>query len=421
MFDRVEILVKAGDGGGGAVSFRREKFVPFGGPDGGDGGDGGDVVLMADLSVSSLRSFRRRGLYKAGNGEDGKGKKQHGKRGADLLLKVPVGTIALDKARISGEALIADCEEPGQQVVVARGGEGGLGNTHFVSSTNQAPRIAQKGEVGEESTMILELRLIADVGIIGYPNVGKSTLLAAVSAAKPKIASYPFTTLEPVLGMVEVGQESSVWAEIPGLIDDAHLGRGLGHDFLRHIIRTKILIHLIDGCSVALVDNMVRVNRELGLFDAALAQKPQLVAVNKIDLPEVQARLAQIKGGFRSVGTEVIFISAVTGEGVATLTAEAMKMLGQVAAEVQAGEKIPKTVFRPQPRGPGASVHKEGDTFVVVAPELERIVAWVDMTSPDVRQQLQRQLAKLGVNQALERAGAKPGDRVRCGNCEWEW
>ena len=421
MFDRVEIRVKAGEGGGGPVSFRREKFVPFGGPDGGDGGDGGDVVLMADLSVSSLRSFRRRKLYKAGNGKDGRGKKQHGKRGAHLLLKVPVGTIALNKARISSEALIADCEKPGQQVVVARGGEGGLGNTHFVSSTNQAPRIAQKGEVGEESAIILELRLIGDVGIIGYPNVGKSTLLAAVSAARPKIASYPFTTLEPVLGMVEVGQESSVWAEIPGLIDDAHLGRGLGHDFLRHIIRTKILIHLIDGCSVSLVDNMVRVNRELGLFDAALAQKPQLVAVNKIDLPEVQARLAQIKGGFRSVGTEVIFISAVTGEGVATLTAEAMKMLGQVAAGVQAGEKIPKTVFRPQPRSPDASVHKEGDTFVVVAPELERIVAWVDMTSPDVRQQLQRQLAKLGVNQALERAGAKPGDRVRCGNCEWEW
>lgn len=421
MFDRVEILVEAGTGGDGAVSFRREKFVPFGGPDGGDGGRGGEVIIMADSSVTSLRLFRRGKLYRAGNGTGGKGKKKHGKKGADLVLRVPVGTIVSDKTRPSDEALMADLEQPGQQVVVARGGKGGLGNTHFVSSTNQAPRIAQKGEVGEESAIILELRLIADVGIIGYPNVGKSTLLTTVSAAKPKIASYPFTTLEPVLGVVEVGLQSSVWAEIPGLIDDAHLGRGLGHDFLRHIMRTKILIHLIDGCALALVDNMVRVNRELGLFDAALAQKPQLVAVNKIDLPEVQARLAQIKGAFSSVGTEVIFVSAVTGEGVDTVVAEAMRMLSQVAAEVQVGQKIPKTVFRPQPKDVGASVYKEGDIFVVVAPELERIVARVDMTNPEVRWQLQSQLVRLGVIKALAKAGANPGDRVRCGNCEWEW
>lgn len=421
MFDRVEILVEAGTGGDGAVSFRREKFVPFGGPDGGDGGRGGEVIIMADSSVTSLRLFRRGKLYRAGNGTGGKGKKKHGKKGADLVLRVPVGTIVSDKTRPSDEALMADLEQPGQQVVVARGGKGGLGNTHFVSSTNQAPRIAQKGEVGEESAIILELRLIADVGIIGYPNVGKSTLLTTVSAAKPKIASYPFTTLEPVLGVVEVGLQSSVWAEIPGLIDDAHLGRGLGHDFLRHIMRTKILIHLIDGCALSLVDNMVRVNRELGLFDAALAQKPQLVAVNKIDLPEVQARLAQIKGAFSSVGTEVIFVSAVTGEGVDTVVAEAMRMLSQVAAEVQVGQKIPKTVFRPQPKDVGASVYKEGDIFVVVAPELERIVARVDMTNPEVRWQLQSQLVRLGVIKALAKAGANPGDRVRCGNCEWEW
>jgi len=421
MFDRVEIVAKAGTGGDGAVSFRREKFVPFGGPDGGDGGDGGDVVIRADRSVLDLRMFKRKRLYRAADGKHGTGKNKHGKKGENLILKVPVGTIALDKAGIGGDALIADLEEPGQQAVAARGGQGGLGNTHFASSTNQAPRIAQKGEVGEESSIILELRLIADVGIIGYPNVGKSTLLAAASAAKPKIASYPFTTLEPVLGMVEVAQKSFILAEIPGLIDGAHLGRGLGHDFLRHSLRTKVLIHLIDGASAYPVEDMARVNTELSLFDSVLAQKPQLVVVNKIDLPQVQARLTEFKDAFSSVGTPVLFVSAVTGEGVAELMAEIMKMLSQVSAEMEAGEKIPKKVFRPQPRDAGVSVHKEGDTFVVEAPELERIVARVDMTSLEVRWQLQKQLTRLGVSKALEKAGAKPGDKVRCGNFEWEW
>ncbi len=414
-------MVKAGDGGAGAISVRREKFVPFGGPDGGDGGDGGDVIIMADPSFTSLRMFKRKRLYRASKGESGKGKKKHGGKGKDLVLRVPVGTMALDKERRIDEALIADCEQAGQQVVIARGGEGGLGNTHFASSTNQAPRIAQKGEVGEGLSLVLELRLIADVGIIGFPNVGKSTLLAAASAAKPKIASYPFTTLEPILGVVEVGLKSFVIAEIPGLIDGAHLGRGLGHDFLRHAMRTKVLIHLIDGASASPVEDMARVNAELSLFDSALAQKPQLVVVNKIDLPQVQAQLADIKDAFSDAGTPVLFISAARGEGVSELMAEAMKMLSQVAAEAEADAKIPKTVFRPQPRSVGASVHKEGDTFIVVASELERIVARVDMASPEVRRQLQGQLARLGVSKAFRQAGVEPGDKVRCGNFEWEW
>ncbi|MFC1977762.1 GTPase ObgE [Chloroflexota bacterium] len=421
MFDRVEIKVRAGDGGDGAVTFRREKFVPFGGPDGGDGGDGGDVVIMADPSITSLRVFKRKRLYLAGNGGNGKGKRKYGKKGEDLILRVPVGTIIRDTTQINEDVLIADCEQPGQQVVVARGGKGGLGNTHFASSTNQAPRIAQKGEAREENSLILELRLIADVGIIGYPNVGKSTLLSAASAAKPKVASYPFTTIEPILGVVEVGQKSFVLAEIPGLIDGAHLGRGLGHDFLRHIVRTKILIHLIDGSSASPVEDMIRVNTELSLFDSALAQKPQLAVVNKIDLPQVRARLSQIKDVFSSAGAPVLFVSAAGGEGVSELMVAATKMLNQVAAEVAAGKKLPKKVFRPQPRNAGVSVHKEEDTFVVVALGLERIVARVDITDPDVRWQFQKQLARLGVRKALERAGVKPGDKVRCGNSEWEW
>ena len=422
MFDLVEIVVKAGGGGDGVVSFRREKFVPFGGPDGGDGGDGGDVVIMADSGVSNLRIFEHKRFYRAADGKNGKGKKKHGKKGENLILIVPVGTVVSCKIQIGGDDVIADLELLGQQIVVARGGKGGLGNTHFASSINQAPQIAQKGEAGEEYSLILELRLIADVGIIGYPNVGKSTLLASASAAKPKIAGYPFTTREPILGVVGVGQRSLVLAEIPGLIDGAHLGRGLGHDFLRHIVRTKILIHLVDGSSASPTEDMIKVNNELSLFDSALANKPQLVVVNKTDLPQVQTRLAEIKDAFRCAGTRVLFISAATGDGVSEIMAETMKMLDEVTRlRREVDEKIPKKIFRPQPRGIGASVRKEGDTFVVVAPELERIVARTDMTSPGVHRQLKRQLARLEVDRVLEKAGIKPGDRVRCGNLEWEW
>ncbi len=419
MFDRVEIVVRAGAGGDGVVSFRREKFVAFGGPDGGDGGDGGHVIIMADPAVTSLRGFKQKRFYRAADGKSGRGKRQHGKKGPNLVLTVPAGTIVLSKMQIGDDALIADLEQPGQQAVVAKGGEGGLGNIHFASSTNQAPQIAQKGEVGEENTVILELRLIADVGIIGYPNVGKSTLLAAASAAKPKIAGYPFTTLEPILGVAEVGRESLVLAEIPGLIDGAHLGRGLGHDFLRHIVRTKILIHLIDGGSTSPVEDMVRVNAELSLFDSALAQKPQLVAVNKIDLPLVRARLAEIQDALSGVGATVFLVSAATGEGVNELLLETLKLLKR--AVVEQGAKVPKKVFHPQPRDVDISVRKEGDTFVVVASGLERIMTRMDITSPEVRQQLRRRLARLGVSKRLEKAGIKPGDRVRCGDLEWEW
>ncbi len=421
MFDRAEIEVRAGAGGAGIVSFRREKFVPFGGPDGGDGGDGGDVIIRADASVDSLRIFNRKRFYRAAGGKDGQGKRKHGKKGENLILAVPAGTVVSYKTQIGSDALIADLEQPGQQAVVARGGKGGLGNTHFTSSTNQAPELAQKGEPGEENSIILEMRLIADVGIVGYPNVGKSTLLAAASAAQPKIASYPFTTREPILGVVEVGQRSFVLAEIPGLIDGAHLGRGLGHDFLRHIVRTKILIHLIDGSSASPVENMVQVNNELSLFDSALAPKPQPIAVNKTDLPQVRVRLAEIKDAFSSAGTTPLFVSAATGEGVAELMAETMKVLQSVTLKGGSGEKIPTKVFRPQPKGAGSRVYKEGTTFVVVAPELERIVARTDVTSPGVRWQLKRKLVRLGVSKALERAGVKPGDRVRCGSLEWDW
>jgi len=421
MFDRVEIEVKAGDGGDGVVSFRREKFVPFGGPDGGDGGDGGDVIIRADPAVTNLRAFKQKHFYRAADGKNGGGKQQHGRKGENLILSVPVGTMLLEKTQIGSEALIDDLEQPGQQVVVAKGGKGGLGNIHFASSTNQAPQIAQKGEVGEKKAIILELRLIADIGIIGYPNVGKSTLLSVASAAKPQIASYPFTTREPILGVVEIGRERFVLAEIPGLLDGAHLGRGLGHDFLRHALRTKILIHLLDGSSTSPVEDMIRVNTELGLFDSALTQKPQVVAVNKIDLPQVRTRLTELKNAFAEVGTTVFFVSAATGEGINELMVAAAKLLKEVTAGKARSTRVLKKVFHPQPRSMGVSVHKEGDIFVVTAPGLERIMGRMDVSSRQVHQQLQRQLTRLGVTKSLEKAGIKPGDRVRCGDLEWEW
>ena len=421
MFDRAEIKVKAGDGGSGVVSFRHEKFVPFGGPNGGDGGDGGDVVIRADEAVSNLLVYRRRRNYKADRGRDGAGKKKHGKKGQDLVLAVPAGTVISHKSQISDSSLIADLEQPGQSVVVAKGGRGGKGNTHFATSTNQAPQIAQRGEPGEELDLILELKLIADVGIIGYPNAGKSTLLSAVSAAKPKVAGYPFTTREPILGLVEVGPKSFVLAEIPGLIEDAHLGRGLGHDFLRHVERTRVLIHLVDGSSDSPAADMAQVNTELSLFDSALGKKPQLVVVNKIDLPRVEARLAEITASFSAVGTDVLFISAASGQGTAELMAEAMNLLRSMPVSKAGGIKIPRKVFHPAPRRVAPGVRKEGDTFVVTAPELERIITGPGQAGPNLPGELRQQLHRLGVTKALERAGVKTGDKVRCGNFEWEW
>lgn len=420
MFDKVEIIVKAGNGGDGVVSFRREKFVPFGGPDGGNGGRGGDVVIVTDAAVGSLSLFEYKRHYRAGSGKHGRGQKKHGERGKELRLSVPVGTVVSYRTQVGDSAVIADLEQAGDRVVVARGGRGGWGNAHFASPTNQAPRVAQKGEAGEERAIILELRLIADVGLIGYPNAGKSTLLSVVSAARPDIAAYPFTTRYPVLGVVEVGSQTFVLAEIPGLIGGAHLGRGLGHDFLRHITRTKMLIHLIDGTSPAPVEDMLTVNNELTLYDSALAQKQQLVAVNKIDLPEVQARLAEIEDSFTAAGVEAYFISAATKEGVPELMKETMGLLSRLTRQ-ETVPKISRKVFRPQPRVTTPTVYKEGDVFVVLAPELERIVARKSDTSAEVLWQLKRRLQRLGIVKDLTRAGIKSGDRVRCGDIEWEW
>jgi GTP-binding protein len=330
--DEVRIRVKAGDGGDGAIAWRREKFIPRGGPAGGDGGNGGDVVIAVDPQLSTLLDYRFLREHKARSGEHGSGSDCNGKDGGTLVLRVPVGTVVKDAG--SGEP-IADLAEAGQQVVVAKGGRGGLGNMNFASSTNQAPRYAEPGTAGEERELQLELKLLADVGIVGYPNAGKSTLISRISRARPKVADYPFTTLVPNLGVVQWREERTfVVADVPGLIEGAHQGAGLGHQFLRHLERCRVLIHLVDGAAPgegrAARADFDAINAELRLYSPALAEKPQIVAVNKVDVPEarqaaaaLQKALARRKQGPR----QVLAISAVTGEGIPAL-------LDAAAAEV---------------------------------------------------------------------------------------
>jgi GTPase len=421
MFDRAQIKVKAGDGGGGVVAFHREKFIPYGGPDGGDGGNGGDVIIRASDNEDSLRRYRQNKLYRAESGRPGSGNKKHGKDGENLVLTVPAGTL-VSTLEGSEKVIIADLARPGDEIIVVRGGKGGWGNARYVSSTNQAPKIAQAGEPGEEKTIVLDMRLIADVGIIGYPNAGKSTLLAAASAARPKVADYPFTTLEPVLGVVAIGLESFIMAEIPGLISGAHLGRGLGHDFLRHALRTKILIHLLNGTSPSPIDDMLKVNEELALFDRALARRRQIVVINKNDLPEVQERLAGIKSELAGAGIKTYDISAATGQGVAGLMKETLQVLKEeTAGEKVAADRQPVKVFKPQPRGPRLKVSRVGDEFVVEAPGLERIRGGAGVSPVELRWQLNYQFKRLGIDKALEKVGIKAGDKVRCGELTWEW
>jgi len=415
----VEIYVKAGDGGNGVVSFRREKFVPLGGPDGGDGGNGGSVFSGADRRGSPLRWVARRRHFTAQRGGNGAGKRMHGRNGEDLLIRVPLGTVVNAKDSAGQKLFVADLGEEEQRVMVARGGRGGFGNAHFATSTNQAPRIAQRGEAGEEVTLILDLKLIADVGIIGYPSVGKSTLLASASAARPKIANYPFTTQEPILGVVDVGNRSFVLAEIPGLIEGAHRGLGLGHDFLRHAERTKVLIHLLDGTSKSPLSDMKNVNQELSLFNPLLSQKAQIVVLNKIDLPEVESHIPALKRELGSLEAPLFFISAATRRGVPQLMAKALEMLDRLPAQAPRQEAL--AVFRPQPKDERITVTKEGEIFVVSAPRVERLLARMDLQNPEARSYVRRQFTRMGVSAALRRAGAKPGDVVRFGKIELEW
>ncbi|RME10280.1 MAG: GTPase ObgE [Ardenticatenia bacterium] len=418
--DEVRITAKAGDGGRGCVSFRRERFVPKGGPDGGDGGDGGNVVLEVDGGLSTLLDLRYRKVYRAKNGAPGMGKNMRGRNGEDLVIKVPPGTLVFDEE--TGEQL-ADLTEAGQRIVLLRGGRGGRGNARFVSSTNQAPRIAEKGEPGEARWLILELKLLADVGLVGKPNAGKSTLLSVISRARPKIADYPFTTLEPNLGVVDLGVEYEpfVVADIPGLIEGAHEGRGLGDQFLRHIERTRLLVHLLDGLSPAPLADFDAINEELAAYDERLAARPQIVVFTKMDIPDVREIWPLVREEIEARGYPVRAISAATGEGVRDLLYLIAQRLESLPKPEPA--EAPVKVYRPLEEDE-TRFHiwrDEDGTWVVEGRELERIVSMTNFDLYEAVARFQRQLQARGVHEALEAAGIQPGDTVRIGEVEFEW
>jgi GTPase len=429
-YDHTKIFVKAGDGGNGSVHFRREKFVPFGGPDGGDGGRGGSVYIEATPNLNTLIEYRYRQHFKAGAGEPGARQKMHGASGDDTVLIVPCGTVVRDA---ESKQPLADLVEAGQRFMAARGGRGGLGNVHFATATNQAPHEAQNGEPGEERWLLLELRLIADVGLVGYPNAGKSTLLSVVTAAKPKIADYPFTTLTPNLGVVAVGQHGSgdefgfVLADIPGLIEGAAQGVGLGHDFLRHVQRTRLLLHIIDGASLERDPwlDFLAINKELREYDERLATRPQIIVFNKMDLPDARQGWPAFKALAEKHGYPVFAISAAAQQGTSELMAVAANRLQEIQQEeaeraaqvVQQGDGV---VLRPQPVD-AFTVAREDSIYIVRGRRVERAVAMTKLDSDESMDRLQITLSKMGVTQALEEAGVKVGDTVRFGKVVLYW
>ncbi len=430
-YDHTKIYVKAGDGGDGSIHFRREKFVPYGGPDGGDGGRGGSIYIVADAKLNTLIDFRYRQHFKASSGVAGARQKMHGAKGDDFVLHVPCGTVIRDAET---NQLVADLVDDGQRVMVARGGRGGLGNVHFATSTRQAPREAQKGEPGEERWLLLELQLIADIGLVGYPNAGKSTLLSVVTAATPKIAEYPFTTLSPNLGVVSVGQPGSgdefsfVLADIPGLIEGAAQGVGLGLEFLRHIQRTRLLLHILDGASIERDpwQDFQAINQELREYDEHLATRPQIVVLNKMDLPEAQERWPALKAKAEAAGYPVFAISAVAHQGTDELmqyTAKRLQEIQEEEAERLAAQAIASAenpVLRPQPED-AFSINKEKGVFIVRGKRVERAVNMTNLESEEGMDRLQVTLAKMGVTKALEEAGVKVGSKVRFGKVELYW
>jgi GTPase len=419
--DRVKIFVSAGAGGDGAATFRREAHVPRGGPDGGDGGRGGSVYLVVDAGQTTLRDFQHRHHFRATPGGRGAGSRKHGKAGDDLVLGVPPGTAVID----DGEAaLLADLVAADQRVMVARGGRGGLGNVHFATSTHQAPRHAQKGEPGQERWLQLELRLIADVGLVGLPNAGKSTLLAALTAARPKIASYPFTTLEPNLGVMDLGPEDDrrpSIADVPGLIEGASGGAGLGHAFLRHVERTRVLVHVVDGSSRDPEWGHGVIRDELAAHDPALLERPILVLFNKIDLPAAREAWPAFRDARAAERLPVVAASAATGEGIPDVRAALGALLPD--ADTLAGPPEPAgvVVHRLESDDEGFRVASETDGFRVTGRRIERIAAQTDFQNEESAARFQRDLARLGVDAELRRRGVAPGDTVRIGRVELEW
>jgi GTP-binding protein len=415
--DRLEIEVAAGRGGNGAVAFRREKYVPKGGPSGGDGGRGGSVVLEVDPSLATLRDFTRQPVYRAPAGGDGGPALRHGKDGTDLVLAVPPGTVVTDAA--DGRPL-ADLVEAGERWLAARGGRGGRGNARFASPVQRAPRIAERGAPGEVRRLRLELRLIADAALVGLPNAGKSSLLGRAAETEVRVGPYPFTTVEPELGVLRVGEDRLVLADLPGLVEGAHEGRGLGLEFLRHASRTRCLLQVVDASGLEgrpVAADLEDVDRELALYDAQLAALPRLVVANKVDLAEARENLPAIARWAHAHGHPWLAVSAATGEGLAALWRETARMARSApppqVREVPAGEE--RLVLRPD----SFTVVREGSAYVVRGAALERRVSMTDLSQAEAVHRLDRFFRRQGVEEAVRRLGGRDGDVVRIGEAEF--
>jgi GTPase len=416
--DEAEIYVRSGKGGDGMVHFHREKFVPRGGPDGGDGGRGGDVIFEVRPTISTLQAFRHVMRYIAPDGKNGGPNDMSGKSADDLIIPVPAGTVLYDAE--TGD-LLGDLTEAGQRLTVCKGGRGGRGNPHFKSATHQAPRTAEKGEPAQEKRIKLELKLIADIGLIGVPNAGKSTLLSVLTNAKPKIAPYPFTTLEPNLGVARVDDDRTVvLADIPGLIEGASQGAGLGLDFLRHVQRTRVLIHLLDGLSADPVADYSQINSEMALFDPELARKPQVVALNKIDQPEVQERLDAIRKAMKKLKVDIIPVSALARTNVREVLLKAVQLLDQTPVPEPSAEALP--VYRPKEDPREFSVSRSGEhEWRVSGAGIERAAKMTFWEHDGSVRRFQKIMETLGVEAALRKAGVQNGDTVTIGDFELDW
>ena len=427
--DKAEILVHSGQGGDGMVHFHREKYVPRGGPDGGDGGRGGDVILEVRPTLNSLQAFRFTTRFEASDGKGGGTNNKSGKSAENLVVAVPPGTLVYDVSESAGQEdsggeslprLLGDLTIPGERLVVCKGGRGGRGNPHFKSSINQIPRTAENGEPGEEKRLRLELKLIADIGIVGAPNAGKSTLLSVLTNAKPKIAAYPFTTLDPNLGVATVDDETTVvLADIPGLVEGAAQGVGLGHDFLRHIQRTRVLIHMLDGLSEDSLEDFLQINAELALFDPGLAKKPMLVALNKIDQPEVLEAWPKIKKELKKRGYEAMAVSALARTNVRELLMKAVSLLAELPPVEETEQPMP--VYRPAEDPHAFTIMREADGYRVKSAAIERAAEMTPFEQSGSVRRFQKLMERLGVDKALREAGAQEGDTVYIGEYELEY
>ncbi|NIK75956.1 GTP-binding protein [Paenibacillus castaneae] len=428
--DKAKIFVKGGDGGDGIVSFRREKYVEQGGPAGGDGGRGGDLIFQVDEGLRTLMDFRYQKHFKADRGERGKVKSMHGAGAEDTIVRIPPGTIIIDD---DTQEIIADMTRHGQKVVIAKGGRGGRGNIRFATQNNPAPYISENGEEGQERWVVLELKVMADVGLVGFPSVGKSTLLSVVSGAKPKIGAYHFTTITPNLGVVDVGDSRSfVMADLPGLIEGAHEGVGLGHEFLRHVERTRVIIHVVDMSASEgrdPFDDWLKINEELVLYNEKLADRPQIIAANKMDMPDSAEQLEIFKQKLAEASGdrqyEILPISSLTKQGIQELLYKAADILDTVSDQVEINdvkdvaerkvytyEKKEETTF---------AIHKEDEVFVIVSEGIDKYMKRMNLTSYDAVMRFARTMRKMGVDAELRKMGAKDGDLVQIGDFSFEF